>query len=129
MSKRRLTKRQQKFLRYTVGVVLYPLSWIIGPMYKWYRKIRYKKDTEIKYGEIVKGFSYLVVPDSEVEKIAKQRAAICAGCPWAKFSGNVSTIVQDNKTVTIRGLICDVCGCSTSALVRSDKPCPTGKWR
>ena len=129
MSKRKLTKKQQQFLRYTVGVLFYPIFWIIGPLYKQYRKIRYKKDTEIKYAEIVKGFSYLVIPDSEIEAKAKQRADICAKCPWAKYSGNVNTLIHDNKTVTVKGLICDICGCSISAKVRSDQPCPIDKWR
>lgn len=124
-----MTSAQRKFWRYTVGWFLWPVFLIAAPLYKLYRKVRYNKQTKVKYAEIVKGFSYLVVPDSEVERKAKERAAVCATCRWAKFNGTVNTIIQDNRTVTIKGMVCDHCGCSTSALVRSDKPCPLNKWR
>ena len=49
--------------------------------------------------------------DPEIEKIAKERALICARCPF-----NV-----DNK--------CNKCGCYLPAKTRSiNSKCPDGKW-
>jgi hypothetical protein len=124
-----MTKAQKKFWRYVLWSVLFPITVVVAPLYKWYMKVAKRKQVQVKYSEIVKGFSYLVVPDSEVEKKAKQRAEICGGCRFAKFNGKLNTIVVDDKTHQIRGMYCDMCGCSLSGLVRSDKTCPAGKWR
>ncbi len=125
----KLTKRQQKFLKYTIGVILYPLAFIIAPIYKFIRKVVLKKQTQIKLHNIVQGFSYLVVKDSEVEKMAKKRAAICSQCPWAKTNGDKKSIVVGDSIYDIVSYFCDVCGCSIAGKVRSENEhCPIHKW-
>ena len=64
-----------------------------------------------KLKEIYQGWKNLVWKDPEIEKIAKERALICARCPF-----NV-----DNK--------CNKCGCYLPAKTRSiNSKCPDGKW-
>tara|TARA_R110000868_G_scaffold408843_1_gene692990 strand:- start:311 stop:727 length:417 start_codon:yes stop_codon:yes gene_type:complete len=129
MSKRKLTKRQQQFLKYTIGVVLYPLAFIIAPIYKKYRKVRYNKDTQIKYKDIVDGFSYLVIRDSAVEAMAKRRAEHCGSCMYAKYSGKLNTVMVGGETRQIKGMYCDLCGCTLAGKVRAEgDSCPAKKW-
>ena len=125
----KLKSAQRKFLRYTVGWFIWPFALIIAPIYKWYRKVVLKRKTEGKIQDIVSGFSYLVVKDSEIEKLAKKRAEICGKCPHAKYSNKVNTIVVGETVHKIKGTHCELCGCSLSAKVRSeDDRCPLRKW-
>lgn len=125
----KLNSAQKKFLRYMVGWILYPFVLVIGPVYKWYRRIRYKKQTEMKFNDIVNAFSYLVVKDSKVEELAKQRAAICGGCKYAKYSKTMNTIVVGETVHQIKGMYCDRCGCSLAGKVRGEnEACPILKW-
>ena len=129
MSKRRLTKKQQQLIKYTVGLVLYPFVLIIAPIYKWYRKVRYNKETEIKYKDIVDGFSYLVVQNSAVEAMAKKRADHCGGCKYAKYNGKLNTIIVGSEARNVKGMYCDLCGCALAGKLRAeDQSCPVGKW-
>ena len=125
----KLTSAQRKFLRYTVGWLLYPFVVIIAPLYKWYRKVRYKKQTETKYKDIVNGFSYLVVKDSAVEELARKRAESCSSCKYAKYSETANTIVVGETIHQIKGMYCDRCGCSLAGKVRGENEyCPLRKW-
>lgn len=64
-----------------------------------------------KVNEIIEGWKNVVFPNEEVERIAKNRAAICFICP-----NNVN-----GK--------CNKCGCNLSAKIRSPKSkCPDNKW-
>lgn len=119
---------EKKLVRYAIGAVLSPLILIGLPVYKLYQLAFNKRVVKGKYKDIVDGFSYLVVPDSEVEKKAKERANVCSGCKFAKYSGKMNVFVADNKTVKVRGMYCSVCTCSLSAKVRSNDACPIGKW-
>ena len=67
-----------------------------------------------KLGEIINGWGNWVFKSPEVEEIAKERAAICAGCP------------------SIKGNTCGECGCPLFAKTRSMKEtneCPLKKWK
>lgn len=82
-----------------------------------------------KLQNIVNGWYHLAIQNPVVEKVAMERANICATCPFAEMSSGVHTIVIDNKTTHIRGLKCTKCGCPLSAKVRSSKDyCPIGRW-
>jgi hypothetical protein len=125
----KLKSSQKKFLRYTVGWVLYPFVLILAPLYKWYRKVRYKKQTEIKYKDIINGFSYLVVKDTEVEELAKKRAEACSSCKYAKYSKTTNTIIVGETIHEIKGMHCHLCGCSLAGKLRDEKQtCPIFKW-
>ena len=125
----KLKSSQKKLLRYTVGLVIYPFALLIAPIYKWYRRVMLKKKTEGKIKDIVNGFSYLVVKDSEVEQLAKKRAEVCGGCRYAKYNEKVNTIVVGETIHQIKGMYCDLCGCSLAGKVRSeDEYCPIRKW-
>ena len=125
----KLTSSQKKLLRYTVGVIIFPVAAIITPLYKWYRRVALKKQTNGKVADIVSGFSYLVVKDSEIEQLAKKRADICGGCRYAKYDKKVNTIVVGETIHQIKGMYCDLCGCSLAGKLRSeDEYCPIRKW-
>lgn len=125
----KLNSAQKKFLRYTVGWILYPFILVAAPLYKWYRRVRYKKQTEIKYKDIVNGFSYLVVKDSAVEELARKRAESCSSCKYAKYSKTANTIVVGETIHEIKGMHCHLCGCSLAGKLRDEKQtCPIYKW-
>lgn len=117
-------------MRKIVRLILYPFVYIVAWSYKKYSQYFRKKHREIKYKNIVDGFSYLIVPDTEVEKVAKKRAEICARCPHAKFiTGTPKTIMVNDKTITFKAMQCGVCGCALAAKVRSmDDFCPIRLW-
>jgi hypothetical protein len=125
----KLSNAQKKFLRYTVGLVLFPIIAVAGPIYKWYRKVRYHKQTQIKTKDIVDAFSYLVVKDSEVEKLARKRAEVCGACRYARYNKVINTIVVGETIHQIKGMECDLCGCSLAGKVRGENEgCPIHKW-
>jgi|TARA_R110000824_G_scaffold139228_1_gene304249 ribosomal protein L37E len=68
-----------------------------------------------KLNEIIDGWKHVIMNDPFVEKIAKKRAAICAGCSEATKTAGV--------------LKCAACGCPLIAKTRSmDSKCPKDKW-
>ena len=92
------------------------------------KKLERNPEYKIKITNIIDGFAGLAFPNKQTEEMATKRAEICAGCPHAKAFGAYSVIV-DNKTKSIQGMKCDLCGCSLSAKVRSrNDSCPDGKW-
>ena len=91
-------------------------------------KLTRKGKPDIVLKNIVAGFSNLIGNDPEIQKLATERAEICAKCPFAVKSG-IYSIVVDNKTKNIQGMKCGKCGCNLSAKVRSiQDTCPLGKW-
>lgn len=115
-------------MRTVYKIILLLFGIIVSPFYWGYRLFK-KKKTSINYSHIVDGFSNKAFPSPKLEKIAKGRAAICAECPFAKKSKMLTTVLVDDKTKTIQGMYCDVCGCALSAKVRSQNDsCPRGKW-
>lgn len=92
------------------------------------KKIETNPEYEIKIKNIIDGFAGLAFPNKHTEIMANNRAQICAACPHAKAFGAYSVII-DNKTKSIQGMKCDLCGCALSAKVRSkNDSCPDGRW-
>jgi hypothetical protein len=66
--------------------------------------------------QIVEGWKNLLWKDKEIEKIAIQRAAICASC-------------EELSTIVGFYLHCKRCTCYIPAMTRSmEKRCPMAKW-
>lgn len=79
--------------------------------------------------DIISGWgNYLKGSDPTTLKVAKERAAICADCPFAKH-GLHAAVLPDYSISEIQGLYCSVCTCPLSTAVRSEsKKCPKNKW-
>lgn len=75
---------------------------------------------------ILSGWKNFIDKSEVVEKIAEERAAICAACPDAK-QGKLLTFVNDSLK-EIQGHYCGVCNCPLSAKIRSNDICPKRKW-
>lgn len=75
---------------------------------------------------ILTGWKNFISKSEVVEKIAEERAAICAVCPHAK-QGKLLTFVKDTLS-EVQGAYCDMCGCPLSAKIRSLEICPINKW-
>lgn len=92
------------------------------------KKLEKNPEYKIKITNIIDGFAGLAFPNKQTEEMATRRAEICAACPHAKTFGAYTAII-DNKTKSIQGMKCDLCGCALSAKVRSrNDSCPDGKW-
>jgi hypothetical protein len=117
------------YIRYILRWAMTPFVIVLSFLYKKYQKYIRKRSIQVKYQDILDGYSYLVVKDSAIEEMAQHRASICSKCTQAKYSGTVNTIVVDNKIKEIKGLRCAVCACPISGIVRAEeKVCPLGKW-
>ena len=78
---------------------------------------------------IIQGFKNYNFPDEEVERIAKERARICAGCEFADHNHPFKLMLEDGRTENIKGLGCQICHCLLSAKVRQFlQSCPLKKW-
>lgn len=75
---------------------------------------------------ILSGWKNYLDKSEVVEKVAKERAAICAACPFAK-QGKLLTFVKDTLS-EVQGAYCEKCGCPLSAKIRSSDICPNSKW-
>jgi hypothetical protein len=70
------------------------------------------KESRKKLQMILEGWKNLVTTNTEIEKIANERAIICAKC-----------------THLSKLLFCKKCGCFVPAAIRSkDKKCKLEKW-
>jgi len=77
---------------------------------------------------IISGFTNYVFPNSEMEALALERAAICAVCPFA-VEARLKQLLPDDTIKEIDGLKCSDCGCILSAKVRQMyDSCPQKKW-
>lgn len=82
----------------------------------------------IKLKAILKGWENYIFPDPEIEAKAKERAKICASCPMAK-KGTYPQLMKDYTLKDVEGMVCGVCGCPLSTLLRQDeKGCELNKW-
>jgi len=82
-----------------------------------------------KIKEIVNGWqNYLFEETPLDDKIANQRAKICAECSHAK-KGIHTAILPDYSFSKIQGHYCGICKCPLSTKVRSvESVCPENKW-
>jgi len=126
--------RNNKKYRRVATIVLIPAAFAtfyIDKLIAYFHKNKpavKKQEHKINLSNIVSGFANLAFPDQEVEKLAMQRADICARCPFAQKTG-VYSVVKDSRTIQIQGMKCNQCGCNLSAKVRSiNDTCPVGKW-
>ena len=63
--------------------------------------------------DIIEGWSKVVVTDPLVEKLAEERANVCAECPFLHLKK-----------------VCGKCGCPLVAKTRAiSSYCPLGKWK
>ena len=121
----------RNILRFAVRLLIAPFIYTTALAYKIYMQVKRKSKFKVVYKDIVDGFSYMVVKDSEVEKVAKERAKKCAVCPHADYiNKNKKTVVVGDNVYSVKSMKCKVCGCALSAKVRSmDSECPRGFWQ
>lgn len=73
-----------------------------------------------KVNNVVNGYVNLIVKDSDVEALAKQRMAICNTCTYR---------VPLVKVAGVQYYNCSKCHCPLDAATRSTGySCPMGKW-
>lgn len=73
-----------------------------------------------KVGNIIEGYTNIIVRDNVIEAIANQRKDICLGCEFK------SPLV---KIGNIQYYSCSKCHCPIDAKTRSTgEVCPIGKW-
>lgn len=124
-------KAWYKNLKFVILFVPFILYTILEAIVKSAFSIRFKRKNkpDIVLSNIIDGWRNYMIDDPVTELAATKRATICSQCPNAKFVGGVNTIIVDNKTKEIRGLVCDLCNCPLSLKVRSKMDyCPAGKW-
>lgn len=86
--------------------------------------------------EIKDGWTNLIWPNDQIEKMAEERAQVCASCPHAdplfpfiKKLSDEEAKAKGKTTEIIRGLGCKKCGCVLSAKTRSPlSECPEKLW-
>ena len=122
-------KKHYKLTKFMVLIIPFIIIWCLNWLKNTILSVKIKtRQSDVVLKNIIDGFAHLIYNDPEVEAIAKNRAAICATCPFAEKFGLYS-IVVDNKTKQIQGMKCGKCGCNLSAKVRSmEDRCPLGKW-
>jgi Na+-translocating ferredoxin:NAD+ oxidoreductase RNF subunit RnfB len=84
-----------------------------------------------KLKSILNGWKNYFFEDAEVEKLAKQRAEKCAGCPKAVKRWYAEVI--DDEMKDVQGLVCTGCDgnikCPLSTKLRSrQEKCPENLW-
>lgn len=76
---------------------------------------------------ILNGWKNYFIEDEVVEKIAEQRAELCARCPFAVNKKMLIFVKDDFKE--IEGMACERCNCPLSAKIRSkNENCPEKLW-
>lgn len=78
---------------------------------------------------ITEGFKNYTFKIPEMEKLAVERAKICAACPHANPEYPFKLLKEDGETEPIQGMGCNICGCLLSAKIRQMiSGCPEKKW-
>lgn len=85
---------------------------------------------KFKISHILEGITNSIFVKEEVEKIAKQREAICAVCPKNSANKNKEFFDPGKYYSEIRpDEHCSMCACNIHAKTRSlHTSCPIGKW-
>ncbi|HYD91577.1 MAG TPA: hypothetical protein VEA37_08850 [Flavobacterium sp.] len=81
----------------------------------------------MKITAILSGWKNYLDRSEVSESIARERAAICAFCPFARH-GKLLAFIKDSLK-EVEGVYCSVCNCPLSAKVRSNDICPKNKWQ
>lgn len=93
------------------------------------RSFKKKIETIIENGvdPIKEGIANFNNPKPEIEKLAKDRAATCAGCPLIEIEPISFLKVKDKVLIEISEKMCGECGCTLPYKVRQNQTiCP--KW-
>ena len=79
--------------------------------------------------DILDGYKNYFVPNPMAEDLARQRAEVCAECPF-KAKGIHAAVLPDVSLGEINGYYCTACmKCPLSVKVRSiEHECPLKKW-
>lgn len=86
-----------------------------------------KKLKSMNIGGVFDGFTNKVT--GRMEEAARQRSAICMGCPEMVDEPIAELAIVDNKIPDISGKMCNVCGCALPYLLRQNKKkCKLKKW-
>ena len=81
----------------------------------------------MRIANILNGWRNYFVENEVTEKIANQRAEICARCPFAVEKKLLIFVKDDLKE--IEGMACERCHCPLSAKIRStNETCPEELW-
>jgi hypothetical protein len=96
---------------------------------EFFKRIWAIQEKRKKLRAITSGFTNLIFKNEYHEKLAISRAEECAKCPHANPNHPFKKwFPEDNRTVHISGMGCNLCGCLLSAKVRQvlekcpDKP-------
>jgi len=80
---------------------------------------------KLKY--ILEGWTNYTFKSETVELLAKDKATICATCENARIS-IWDDVLPDATLKEVEGMVCGICNCPLSTLLRSAKPCKLGKF-
>lgn len=84
-----------------------------------------------KLRAILQGWKNVAFESEAIEKIARNRAKICAACPNANPEYPFKQwFPEENRIEEIKGLGCNVCGCPLSSKIRQLlETCPENRWK
>jgi hypothetical protein len=81
----------------------------------------------MKISNVLNGWQNFILKSEVSEKLAKERAKICADCPNLKH-GKLTAFINDELT-EVQGCYCDLCKCPLSAKIRSkNEKCDLNLW-
>lgn len=81
-----------------------------------------------KLQRIANGWKNYLFADQRIEKLAHDRAAVCAECPHAVY-GTYEKLMKDWSLKKVEGMKCELCGCPLSTKLRAEfEHCPENKW-
>lgn len=82
----------------------------------------------MKISNIIKGWTNYAFKNNEMEKEAIRKAKICASneCGHYEITKYLSWVGDDIKE--LEGSYCNKCHCPLSSKLRSDDPCPIGRF-
>lgn len=75
-----------------------------------------------KITDIIRGWFRLIFPTDKIEKLSKERMAICNSCEFIDRKGSKCAVSGTQPC-------CGECGCPLKSATRSkDYTCPKNKW-
>lgn len=81
-----------------------------------------------KLKSIFTGWKNYVFENEEIELLAKLRATKCAKCEHA-FKDKYEVPLPEGKLKEVKGMVCNLCLCPLSTLLRSPREkCKLKKW-
>ena len=85
---------------------------------------------KINYKAILQGWTNVAFKNEYFEKLAKERAKVCAGCEFFTTEYKFKKWTPpENNIEEIRGMGCERCGCPLSSKLRQVlQECPEKKW-